>query len=445
MLMSLIHNYWSTFCDLGVDERYNSDLSSSIRITNKASLIVFIVALGYFIYGIILLPEKANGNTEQFYLFHIAAILAILPVILLNKFKWHQTASIALIGIISISLYINSMSLKQPFRTDPYFFAVATYSFLVFRNWKIIVTLFLMQAVAYYMIATNIISNNPEYLDVSNGLVFRVALYFSMLFLLLSFLKLETKKYRRLLRRRSEQLSKEKEAMEKLNFTKDKIFSIISHDLRSPIGSLKVVLSLLKDDNITIEEFKKATSGLENQVDLLHKSLGDMLVWSKAQLTGINSNPMKLKVRDVVQEVMELSKFGARSKKIIMTQKVSHDTVVYCDKGMFRSVISNLLTNAIKFTHNGGAVSVYEQHDEKEVQVIVEDTGIGMSNENIENMLNSTTHFTTSGTNNEKGTGLGVIMCKEFIEKNKGSLIVESNEGKGSRFIVTLPMSASLE
>jgi signal transduction histidine kinase len=435
--MNIIQNKWFLLSDTGVSSSYDSELTGSIRISNQAALISSILALCYLIFGVAFLADFSE--TLGFYMFHVGFVLVFIPVLLLNKYKWHTVASLFTLLLAFMLVGINSWSLSQPFRTEPYFFILAAYSFVVFRRWVVILPLYFLQIAGYYYISLRVIQAVPELSEVGDGLLFRVILYFSFLFFLLLFFKRETDNYRSLLEKRSLQLSQEKDAMEKLNFTKDKIFSIISHDLRSPIGSLKGLLSLLKDDNLTIDEFKKATSGLENQVDLLHKSLGEMLVWSKAQLTGVNPEPRVVSLREVAQEVVQINKLAARKKKIILVCKISRETKVFCDPDMLRSIIMNLVTNALKFTPNGGAVSVYEKSGEGHLQLLVEDTGVGIAQNDIEKMLSSSTHFTTYGTNNEKGTGLGMIMCREFVEKNSGEMSVSSEHGKGTTFTITLP------
>jgi signal transduction histidine kinase len=442
--MGLIRNRWNLLSNTGVNSGHGFDLKGSIRISNQTALVSSILGLGYLIYGIVFLNEANGVERSLFYVFHVIFALVFVPVLLFNKYGFHKTASLFILILATILIIANSWSLKQPFRTEPYFFIIAAFSFVVLRKWVIILPLYLVQMVGYYIVSLRTLQTMPEMHGGIDGLLLRVILYFSFLFLLLLFLKNESDNYRSLLERRSLQLSQEKEGMEKLNFTKDKIFSIISHDLRSPIGSLKGLLSLLKDDNLTIEEFKKATSGLESQVDLLHKSLGEMLIWSKAQLTGVNPDPTNVKLRDVAQEVVRINKLAARQKKIILVCRVLHETTAYCDHEMLKSVIMNLLTNALKFTPTGGAVTVYEENSADNIKLIVEDTGVGIAPEDIEKILSPSTHFTTYGTNNEKGTGLGMIMCKEFVEKNNGELSISSKKGRGTKFTITLPRNGEI-
>jgi signal transduction histidine kinase len=230
--------------------------------------------------------------------------------------------------------------------------------------------------------------------------------------------------------------------MAKLNFTKDKIFSIISHDLRSPIASLQAVLGLLQSKQINVEEFKQATTGLQKQVQQLSNSLDELLTWSRAQLHGIKPAPANIKLKSLVYEVVSVTRISARTKGIIVTTKVLPETEVFCDPNMLKSVITNLLSNAIKFTPVGGAVSLSAGLEGDLVRITVDDTGIGIPAENMEKILNPSVHFSTRGTSNEKGTGLGLAMCREFIGKNNGTFSIQSEDGKGSKFMVMLPARA---
>jgi signal transduction histidine kinase len=342
---------------------------------------------------------------------------------------------------MTVVVTLNSLKYAEPFRTELYLFSGAAFVFVVFKDWRVILPVFLFEAGCYLVAVINIMNHHPEVTQFNVGLIARVIISFTILYIILYFLRRETNRYQEMIEESNSQISAERNEMEKLNFTKDKIFSIISHDLRSPIGSLKAVLSLLKDEHIGIDEFKKATAGLEKQVHQLSASLDELLTWSKAQLHGINPNPEEFRLKPIIGEVITVNKIAARNKTIIITTNIPSDITVYCDSNMLKSVITNLTTNAIKFTPVGGAISIEGKKENNHVIICVEDTGVGIPQENMEKIMSASTHFSTRGTNNEKGTGIGLAMCNEFVLKNNGTFKIKSEDGKGSRFIISLPAS----
>ena len=433
-----IKSSWKQFSEVGVDVTIDDQKKSDIRVTNQVALVCSILASAYFIYGVVFLSEIDHSSRLFFNLFHLAFGTCFIPVLLLNKYGRNKFSSLFLIIFGYLMVLTNSLTLGQPFRTEPYFFILAAFTFVVFGRWKIILPIFLLQAVTYYYVTLTTIWSNPSLEGIEGGLAFRTFVYFSLLFFVLFFLRHETKRYKMKVEQQAYNLSRERDSMEKLNFTKDKIFSIISHDLRSPIGSLKGLLSLLKDEHLTIEEFKEATSGLGKQVDQLHLSLDEMLIWSKAQLSGINPKPELVELRPMVQELFKINRPMAHDKKIIMTSIVPKGLEVFFDPNMLKSIISNLIANAIKFTPIGGAISIYTEEENHHLNICVEDTGVGIDKGDIDKVLSTTDHHTTFGTNNEKGTGLGLIMCKEFLEKNNGDLLLTSKKGVGSIFKIVI-------
>lgn len=430
---------WRKISETGIHTDIPFSEKSRIRISNQVIVIISFISFLYFLYETIFLPPRhTEDQVVLFYFFHGGMILCFIPVLLLNKIGRYQMARFTAVIFSCALIFFNSMNLSQPFRTELYFYVLATFIFVAFSDLRIIIPLFFLQAFAYYIVIKNIIDVNPGF-DAGAGVPVRVLISFSLLFFILYFLQREANRYREQIDIKNNQLSKDRDEMEKLNFTKDKIFSIISHDLRSPIASLQAVLSLLRSDHISVDEFKTASAGLEKQVQQLRNSLDELLTWSKAQLHGMKAEPENIQLKPLVSEVISVNRIAARDKNIIVTTNIANDPEVYCDPNMLKSVITNLVTNAIKFTPVGGAVSIFCRKGIDKIVICVEDTGIGIPTENLEKILTPSIHFTTRGTNNEKGTGLGLVMCRDFISKNGGTLEIKSEDGKGSLFTITLP------
>ena len=230
-----------------------------------------------------------------------------------------------------------------------------------------------------------------------------------------------------------------------LNSTKDKFYSIIAHDLRSPFQSLLSVSKLLATEieSLSQEEIIMFSKGLNDNLLNLYALLKNLLNWSLMQRNMMEYKPTDLNLFDLVDEKIEMSNQSALKKNISITNKVDTGTMVFADDNMLRSVVQNLLTNAIKFTQSEGRIIVSSKEKDGFVEVCVQDTGIGIELEKSSELFNFNTIFSTNGTDGEKGTGLGLPLCKEFVEKNGGKIWVESEIGKGSKFTFTLTKSTS--
>lgn len=241
-----------------------------------------------------------------------------------------------------------------------------------------------------------------------------------------------------LLLKHQEEMEKRSEELERLNQVKDKFFSIISHDLRSPINALSGLLDLLDRGALPQEEFPKHINELRTRFNHTRTLLNNLLDWTLLQMDKLNVQASKIELRKIVEENVQLLGH-AQNKKIQLINDVPPGTYAYADANTINLVIRNLMTNAIKFTNDGGIVQVATEEKEDEWVVCVTDNGIGINPDVLKILFDKTAPYTTRGTANEKGTGLGLILCKEFVEKNGGKISVESEAGKGSTFRFTVP------
>ena len=237
-------------------------------------------------------------------------------------------------------------------------------------------------------------------------------------------------------------IQEDKGKLEELNRTKDKLFSIIAHDLRSPFNSILGFSELLISDsgNLKVEETQKYIGYINSSAKSTLNLLDNLLNWAKSQTGKIKFKPEKIIVSLIIQEIIDISNSPAKIKNISIINKQSKEVVVCADRNMLMVVMRNLMSNAIKFTRLGGQITIDVISKNKLVEISISDSGVGM-HEDIKKQLFTTTSYTTSrGTENEKGSGLGLILCKEFIEKHGGTIWVESEVGKGSDFKFTLPI-----
>ncbi len=241
-----------------------------------------------------------------------------------------------------------------------------------------------------------------------------------------------------LLLKHQEEMQKRSEELEQLNEVKDKFFSIISHDLRSPINALAGLMDLLDKGAVAPEELPVAITELKKRFNHTRTLLNNLLDWTVLQMEKIHLQAGSVYLHKIVAENVELLT-SLQTKQVNLINRVPENLVGYADSNTINLVIRNLITNGIKFTNDGGEVSVSARDNGKEIEVSVTDNGIGMNAEAQARLFNEITPYSTRGTANEKGTGLGLILCKEFVEKNGGRIWVESTEGKGSTFSFTLP------
>ncbi|MGM0498536.1 MAG: tetratricopeptide repeat protein, partial [Bacteroidota bacterium] len=239
----------------------------------------------------------------------------------------------------------------------------------------------------------------------------------------------------------NDKLRKSESELRKANATKDRFFSIIAHDLRSPFHALYGLT-----DHISVSFNKLSNRDLKEFIDLIHKSadqllnlLENLLYWSRTQRGKIDFNPKPLDLEKIVNSTKELLQINANEKNIYLTTKCNHHSIVYGDEEMLTTTIRNLTSNAIKFTVEGGSVTIKTNENENEILVSVKDTGLGISEENQQKLFKIDQNYSTYGTQQERGTGLGLILCKEFVEKHGGKIWVESEINKGSTFTFNLP------
>lgn len=225
--------------------------------------------------------------------------------------------------------------------------------------------------------------------------------------------------------------------LEEINKVKDRLFSIVSHDLKDSISSIKGFLDLLKEDSITKEEFNELIPELSENANNASLLLYNLLNWSKSQMQNLEPKPELFNIQEVFQTKIGLIEQKAEQKRLAVIDESQRDHV-YADRSMIEIVIQNLLTNAVKFSRVGDVITVSSQDFGDKVRLMIEDTGVGISKENMDKLFKNDA-FTTIGTKNEKGTGLGLTICKELVELNNGKIWVESTPNVGSKFFVELP------
>ncbi|MHB9143448.1 MAG: PAS domain-containing sensor histidine kinase, partial [Paludibacter sp.] len=244
-------------------------------------------------------------------------------------------------------------------------------------------------------------------------------------------------------RKKAEQLLKLNEArLNEIVATKDKFFSIIAHDLRSPFNSIIGFLDLLENqyDEFDDTERKSYLKLVNENVSKTLKLLDNLLEWAKTQTGKISFQPINQKLLPIVQSVAEPMRSALSLKFLKLKITVPEELEIFADTNMLRTIIRNLISNAIKYSYPEGEISITAKLLDKHVQLTISDTGIGMKEEVLNKIFRIDEQVSVPGTADETGSGLGLILCKDFVKRHNGNISVESEFGKGSRFILQFPL-----
>jgi len=244
-----------------------------------------------------------------------------------------------------------------------------------------------------------------------------------------------------LYKKAEEKMLESQQALKDLNVAKDKIFSIISHDLRSPFLGIMGFLEILKNSygEISQDEYDRIISILESSLKALLSLLEDLLKWSQIQMGRLQITIKDFELNDIIKKSVEELESAATNKQIKIKLDITPNIIFKTDYNIISSVIRNLLSNAVKFTNRGGMINLFSQQDEENTIIIIEDNGVGIEEERLPNLFKLDNVYSTKGTENEKGSGLGLIIVKEMLNKLNGTISINSRVNEGTKCIVALP------
>jgi len=245
------------------------------------------------------------------------------------------------------------------------------------------------------------------------------------------------------LARQRRELAAERSRLNLANQSKEKLFSMLAHDLRGPVGNLKVALEGLEDGLLGPEDFRELQGDLRRDVQRVYSSLDDLLLWAAGQMHSIEAEPENFQICQVAQEAMDLLQPAADTKKIRLVNRLAVDAVAHADWHQVGAIIRNLFANAIKFTPEGGIIEISAIREKTEWRVTVSDNGVGMNADTLAGLFDSEVAASVPGTRNEKGWGLGLQICRDFVAANRGRIWAESEPGLGTSFHFTLASAES--
>lgn len=256
-------------------------------------------------------------------------------------------------------------------------------------------------------------------------------------------IRIKDKKHRELLEAKNKEIKQKAESLSELVATKDKLFSIIGHDLKNPFNAIMGFSNLLTDDyeNLSDEQRIKYLNHISNATNKATNLLENLLIWSSSQKGEIKIKLEEIGVEECINEQVEIYKNAIKHKNITIENKVNTQQKIMSDRNMVCLVFRNILNNAVKFSNKEGKIFIGFQQDSNYVTISIKDEGVGMNEEVLQNLFSLKHNITTKGTLDETGTGLGLVICKEFIDKLNGKIWAESEENNGSTFYFSLPIS----
>jgi two-component system sensor histidine kinase/response regulator len=425
MLRALANHFylfWARIANIGITD------GLSFHEKKKTQLLNIVVASGLPLNIFFSILNLSHAKTVLG-IINIFLFLGGVSILIINSYRKFLLGRLILTFLAGVLFSVSAFLFGNG---GEYFLIVNLVVIIIYFNERRYLVLFsivnclLFIAVKIYLHTSHTFDTVPF-----SRVIFNISWSLLVIVLALLFFKKEQKDY-------EGQVEEKNRELEKLNSTKEKLFSIIAHDLRSPIAQLKNSLDLVNRGQISPETFQQITSKLSSEVDHLHSTLDNLLRWSMSQFHGIKAVPEKINLADVVNRQALLFKQSLEQKNIKFSQ---HGTGVFvlADPDHIMLIIRNLLSNAIKYSYADGSISIRASIEDDTILIEVADTGIGMSDAMQESIFNTNHVVSSTGTFNEKGTGLGLKLCKEFIEKNNGEMWVKTAAEKGTIVYISLP------
>jgi len=417
------------FVDIGIHAELDPIELKKTRVLNLC------VALG-ILHNLVFIPI----NLYEGHYWNVGLLLLNttggLIFLLINYYKYIQTARLIINILSTASLCLSAIK----FQNGNEYFLIANLVIIniIFKRPLLIIILSAITIFCFVFIRITdtsiwMLEAFPTYrvhINMTSALI--------LAFLGLLYYRYEQIFYEKELQESQLRVEKKNAELEESNTTKEKLFSIISHDLRSPIAQLRNTLELVNRQMLTAEEFNKLTEHISLQVKHLQSGLDNLLKWSNSQLEGIEANPKKIDFNNMIGLVLSMMQAEIENKEIQVNIH-SEGGPIWADPDHIQLVLRNLLSNAIKYSYKKNAIEIRHFTRNHEVIISIADQGDGMDKTIRDHVFSSANIISKRGTMNEKGTGLGLKLCKEFIEKNSGRIWVEENEPKGVIFFVSFP------
>lgn len=428
MLLNLIKRGWHLVISAGVHDGLSYREQREVNTVNTVNVFVLFTTFSLFILNIIsgkYIPAAINISM---------IFIACLPLAYLNTQRRYKLAAGIFftqltIGIASVAI-ISTLNHRKV-SSETIFFASGLLGLFLFGGIKKYVA-FGVSVILFFLIKLFKLrywqGDNNE--DFAFGLINAFTTFFVVFIIAIL--------YRKFFDKYEEAISRKSKDLELLNAEKNKLFSIIAHDLRAPLGNLNQTLSLVASGTLTNEEMSIIMKKLSENAVYTGEMLDNLLNWSNTQMKGKKVMVEKFKIKNIVISIINQYQLLAEAKNIVIENNIADTIEVEADKNMIQLVVRNLLSNAIKFSHRNSYIQLNAVKENNRVVVSITDAGVGMSPEDMKEIFNNIT-FTRLGTTGEKGTGLGLPMCKEFITLNNGTIWIDSQQDNGTTISFSLP------
>jgi signal transduction histidine kinase len=392
---------------------------------NFFALLICTIRFGYIFSGV---DMEYNATVKL--LNFLPLVFFLVQMLLIARGYYKVVLYSALIVIPPLIVGLNYFTLDAG--QEVFLIIPAVLSFYFLNEYRSIVLMFLYDMLWVLLYYINKNSANVAEFPADTGLeIINFTGSLVILFLLLYSVKYQVRSYERYILKINDRLSS-------VNKVKDKIFTIISHDLRTPLVSVSHLMSYLLRDDADLPAVKSMLPEISSEINNTSNLMNNLLQWSKSQLQEIKATPNNIVLRELAGEVADQLKPMYSAKQIKVCNQVEPDALAWADSGMIAIVLRNLLSNALKFSDEDSYVKVYSKIQEGKVRIGIRDYGTGIKEELKPFIFHSFDH-TSRGTANEQGFGLGLLICKELVEANKGTIHFSSTQGDGSDFWMELP------
>jgi two-component system sensor histidine kinase/response regulator len=438
-----VFNFLHSVKNLGVTADMSSVEKSKLGIFNHLNFFQFITGILVPIIGLL---QADKFPVSGWIIICLPALVSVL-VLILNNYHKHELALLTYFILYPFFIcfnYINGINLGIELSFILY--GILSVFFIQDIGYMIFSICFSM--VSYFFLSV-VLKKYIYQLEQINYVAYLVnqALAIVYIFYGLYLIKTENANYNTALQRtnfeiqkQSNQLQQQATELDQLNSLKNKLFSVISHDLKAPMYALRNLFENMHSQDMPADEIKSLIPEVKQDLNYTISLMENLLNWAKSQMQSHSAKPQAVNLQELIDDVTHVLHLQAEAKNIRIENKAAAPVYAWADADMIHLVLRNIISNAIKFTPVGGHISIGASELASFTEVYIQDTGKGISSKEIKK-INDQEFYTTNGTAHEQGTGLGLMLCKEFLAKNDGHMRIESEPGKGSIFSFTLPLS----
>lgn len=431
--------------NLGVEPSHSLEKRKKIQILNLLCWVGSIIS-GFFL--------GLNLYKQNWFLMKVdIGLILILSLTILINYKGYYTYGLLMMSVVlGIIMYYSTIQTKNG--AEYFLLLIAGSHFLLQDNKKVAligsVFIGLLFLYAVYIINSQPIPDAVDYyrivINASIAVFLNILVNYYFTSLQNRYSTILSNEAKRLednyevIYEQKNKLEEVNAQLKKLNQAKEKLFTLIAHDVRSPIATFKSTLDLLSHNVINEEDFKYYTQQISNQTDEMLSNLNNLLFWGKSQLEGFKAFPQWISLREHFVETLNLLKQTIQNKEIQVELSIDSNLMVYADKDHLSVILRNLISNATKYSNPKSKITITANYNDEDAYIksFIKDEGVGMSADLVMQLLENKLNNSMLGTLNEKGSGLGLSLTKEFLEKNNGYLSIHSQEGVGSTFCFTL-------